>query len=74
MTKKEVILQQAQWTLFPRRSSASEQTMILVEEKYGKKKESFLPDIQFFLAKNLIKDITSHSLVLTHRKIDVETF
>ena len=38
--------------------NAREQTMKLVEEKYAKKKESFLPDIQFFMAKNLKKDIT----------------
>ena len=67
--RKEERLQLAQWTSFllwncpiiqthihgccnEEKLCAREQTVILVEE------ESFLPDIQFFMAKNLKKDIT----------------
>ena len=41
------------------RLSAQEQTMKLVEEKYAKKKESLIPNIQSFVAEHLKEDIIS---------------
>ena len=46
------------------RLSAREQIMKLVEEKYAKKKESLLPDIQLFMAENLKEDKLKQRRVL----------